>query len=73
MAKADYGQALDELDQMHRSGSISDSRYEMHRQKLLAGARTDSSLLLRLVRAVWTAAAIVALLAVVALLVWLFT
>lgn len=34
----DYGAALDQLDQMHRAGQISDSRYELHKAKLLAEA-----------------------------------
>lgn len=38
MAKPDYGKALDELEALHRAGRISDARYELHKQKLLAEA-----------------------------------
>ena len=34
----DYGQALDDLERMHRDGQISDSRYELHKAKLLGEA-----------------------------------
>lgn len=33
-----YGQALDELEALHQAGKISDVRYELHRQRLLAEA-----------------------------------
>jgi len=36
-----YAQALDELDAAHRAGKISDGRYEMHKQNLLAEAAKE--------------------------------
>jgi hypothetical protein len=33
-----YGKALDELDQLHRAGKISDARYELHKAKLTSEA-----------------------------------
>jgi hypothetical protein len=39
MAKVSkYADALEELEALHRSGQISDARYELHRQKLLGEA-----------------------------------
>ena len=36
--KPDYGQALDELEALHRVGKISDVRYELHKAKLIQEA-----------------------------------
>lgn len=54
----DYAQALEQLEQLHRSGQISDARYELHKQKLLSEAsRPKRSLGVRIL--IWVAIVIV--------------
>lgn len=39
MARKSYGAELDRLDQAHASGQLSDSRYELAKQLLIAEAK----------------------------------